>query len=73
MAQCTWEGCTKEASEDLKTTSEKIWAQLCKEHAKEVDDAICAQPFNAPRMVSVWIRAHGGAKRAAAYTLNSGV
>lgn len=60
--KCTWKDCNKEGSIPQLDTSKKQWAFLCQEHHDEIESSISSKPFNPKRLLSVWIKAQGGAK-----------
>ena len=73
MRQCTWKGreerCGKEATEQQLGKDGSVWADLCPEHHKELDEALRAVAQVAegdksafPRMMSAYVKAGGGAK-----------
>ncbi len=60
---CTWVGCTERALHPQHGKDGSQWADLCSKHVHELDAAIEDGP---PRMLSAWVKAQGGAKKAAA-------
>ena len=61
--KCTWENCDKEAVKEQYANDGSVWADLCVEHAFMMEEAI--EELDAKKMLSYWIRALGGAKKAA--------
>lgn len=60
---CTFEGCSLEAVHELKSRDDgEIWARLCEDHNKQIDDAIKAG--DPKRVVGLWVKAQGGSKKA---------
>ena len=63
MATCTWVGCTATAFHEHKDTGGKPWCNLCAAHHARTEEAI---NHGTPKeMVAVWIKAQGGASKAA--------
>ena len=60
--KCTWVDCTAEAVAPQIGRNGTEWANLCSSHDKKVSDSVSGP---APEMISVWIKAQGGAKTAA--------
>ena len=60
---CTWVDCTEKAEFPQKANDGSIWARLCPEHHKMLDDAL---GVDVKKTLSYWIKAQGGAKAAAA-------
>ena len=61
---CTYVGCTALASVPYLDKGGRPWANLCKEHDAEVNASITSG--DARRLLSNWVKAQGGAKKAAA-------
>lgn len=61
---CTYVGCTALASVPQLDNSGRPWANLCAAHAAEVKASITSG--DARRLLSDWVKAQGGAKKAAA-------
>ena len=53
--KCTWKDCPNEATEPQISEDGRQWANLCKAHKKELDDA--AKSGNAIMVVRAWARA----------------
>lgn len=64
MKKCTWKDCNKEAKIPQILTDGNIWANLCEEHNKQLEDDI--EQMKVKELVRDWILAQGGAKAAAA-------
>lgn len=69
---CTWIDCKKEATVPQISKDGQEWSTLCEDHAKEIDkscDEFLHDPnglkSNIKKMLSSWIKAQGGAKKAA--------
>ena len=66
---CTWVDCKNEGVHALKDRGGETWATLCDMHNNLFEDTIKlgnADPKTyAPRIVSNWIKAQGGSKKAA--------
>ena len=60
---CTWVGCTRIAKFPQTTKDGEVWANLCAEHAKELESGLTA---TAPIILRNWVRAGGGAEKMAA-------
>lgn len=63
MNPCTWDGCVANAAVPQVDIHGRQWANLCPEHDLKLNDSIGG---SAKEMLSNWIKAKGGAKRAAA-------
>jgi hypothetical protein len=61
---CTWQDCTRDGTREQIAQDGAVWAVLCEQHHKELDDAIGS--MNPPVLMRAWVRAQGGAKKAAA-------
>jgi hypothetical protein len=61
--KCTWEGCQKEADQERLAGDGSVWANLCKDHTKQMDAAETSSDVKL--LLSCWVRAQGGAKKAA--------
>lgn len=61
MNKCTWIGCTEAPTHPQLDRNEAVWADLCLHHHAELADAITA---SIPKMLSAWVKAKGGAKKA---------
>lgn len=62
--ECRWEGCQKDGTQDQIDRDGAVWACLCVEHDKKLDEAV--KSLDPKLFVSAWIKAQGGAKAAAA-------
>jgi len=62
MGKCTWEGCDRPARNEQIARDGQVWADLCNEHAEEIDD-ILDQESGA--ILKKWVKAQGGSKKAA--------
>jgi len=67
MSICTWEGCTCLAQYPQIATDNEVWANLCEVHHKEMKYTLetAMRSDHAPIVLSRWIKAQGGAKKAA--------
>lgn len=63
MTTCTWVGCTQQALFPQRDRQGFIWADLCTDHDGELADACNRGPV--PRVLGAWVKAKGGAKKAA--------
>jgi hypothetical protein len=65
--QCTWKDCPNEAKHPQVASDEQEWANLCDEHKSELDWSILqtGETQDIRSLMSVWIKAQGGAKKAA--------
>ena len=59
IMKCTWVDCFNEASEPQLSLDGKEWSNLCADHATTLEDSI--GNFSPGKLVSNWIKAHGGA------------
>lgn len=61
---CSWLKCTRGAAFDRVDTDGKVWARLCVDHNVEAAQAfdVTRNDYSAPHLVSVWIKAGGGAE-----------
>lgn len=69
QSTCTWAGCANPARHELGSRDGSKWANLCDEHNAEMDAAV-----NSPQVgdiVRAWIKAKGGAEKAAARCVES--
>ena len=64
--RCPWKDCNQIGTHPQLDKNKEPWATLCQVHHDELASVISAEPFSAKRMLSVWIKAMGGAKAAAA-------
>lgn len=64
MGPCKWEGCGAPATFAETDKQGAIWTRLCIAHHNQLEATIAAG--KAPQIMSVWIKAQGGAKAAAA-------
>lgn len=60
ITTCTWKDCTKEAIIPQIGENGEEWANLCLEHAKELDSALSST--RAKRLVRAWALAGSGHK-----------
>lgn len=74
MTQCTWQDppdtrCTREATHPQTAEGGEVWANLCDEHAKQLDASvnglIVEDNHNPAAVLRAWVRASGGAKKMA--------
>lgn len=63
MEQCTWIGCQDKATFVEIGKDFRTWAKLCAAHHNQLEKSIAT--CRAPAMLSAWIKAQGGAKKAA--------
>ena len=63
MKKCTWVDCPNNATTPQTDKDGKEWANLCDAHAKELEESVAA---SIPKMMSAWVKAQGGAKKATA-------
>ena len=63
MGPCTWEGCGDGATFAEVGKDGRQWAKLCIAHHNQLEATIATG--KAPAIMSVWIKAQGGAKKAA--------
>ena len=61
MNICTWVGCTVVATHPQLDRNGTMWANLCLHHHAELSESIAT---SIPKMVSAWVKAKGGAKKA---------
>jgi len=59
MKQCTWKNCKNHAEYPQYDKNKKEWANLCVKHLMEFEDSIDSN--DPQRMISTWIKMHGGA------------
>ena len=62
---CTWVDCKEKGDVPQLDNNGNEWGNLCQEHHDEIENAIASEPFSAKTMLSCWIKAQGGAKKAA--------
>ena len=62
MNYCTWVGCTEAATHPQLDRNGTMWANLCLHHHAQLAESIVA---SVPKMLSAWVKAKGGAKKAA--------
>ena len=62
MNRCTWEGCAEVSTHPQLDRNGAMWADLCLHHHTELADSMVA---SVPKMLSAWVKAKGGAKKAA--------
>ena len=65
---CTWKQCEQPATEDQVDRDGRVWASLCGEHHKELDDSI--NDLNPRKMLQCWVLAKGGSDKAASEFFN---
>ena len=63
ITKCTWKDCMKEGIHPQRSNDGSIWAILCDEHNRQIDEDI--EQLRAKELVRDWILAQGGAKKAA--------
>lgn len=66
---CTWVDCKNEAHVPQIANNGSVWAELCFEHAKEIENCMTKfqeDGYGPKRMLSSWVKAQGGVKAAAA-------
>jgi len=66
--QCTWKDCKEKATNPQIAKDGEQWANLCDKHHKQLDVSISK---DAKVMLSVWIKAGGGAEKMANRTMKS--
>ena len=59
---CTWEGCDMPAVKQRRDRHNRVWANLCHGHDAELAAALQRRSAH---VVTAWIRAQGGAVKAA--------
>jgi hypothetical protein len=60
---CTWKECKEQATKHQVGKDGKTWATLCDNHDKELNEALASE--DPKKIVSSWVKAKGGAERAA--------
>lgn len=60
---CTFKDCTNEATHELKSKDESVWANLCDEHNSKLEEAISKGDTKV--VVGLWVGAQGGPEKAA--------
>lgn len=60
---CTWVDCRLEAMHPQERGDGGIWANLCQSHHDELES--CLASLDPRKLLSSWIKAQGGAKKAA--------
>ena len=63
ISTCTWVDCDKQGVDAQLDKQGKQWAKLCSIHALMLNDAL--KSMDAKKMVAYWVKAQGGAKKAA--------
>lgn len=74
--KCTWKDCQREAECPQKDKTGKEWANLCKEHDKEIEDVFKSEKFDVKKVLKCWVLASGGADKLSkemAHGLNKGI
>ncbi len=65
--KCTWVDCRLDAAHPQVAEDGEQWANLCEDHNKELEESLdLAVSGNIKKMISSWIKAQGGSKKAAA-------
>lgn len=65
MSTCTWEGCAANPTRRMFDKQNVQWADLCEDHHTEFERAVTGLS-GVPALLSCWVKAQGGAKKAAA-------
>lgn len=67
LPMCTWRDCTMAANHPQVDSDGEVWANLCDDHKAEFEMATTptGDTFNPQAVLSAWIKAQGGAKKAA--------
>lgn len=67
MPQCTWKDCASEAKHPQIASDQQQWANLCDEHNSELEMGILqtGETRDVRSLMSAWVKAQGGAKKAA--------
>jgi len=62
--KCTWKDCTEEASYLQIDKKGKEWSHLCEKHHKELETTLeeFLKNGSPKKLLSVWVKAKGGAK-----------
>lgn len=63
---CTWKNCNREAVAKQYDREGKVWSNLCKEHAQDLQDSI--DSLDSAYILKVWVLASGGADKLAERT-----
>ncbi len=62
--KCTWKNCKNDAIYSQVAKDGEVWANLCEEHHNLLEECI-SDIENPKKLLGAWIKAQGGAKRAA--------
>jgi hypothetical protein len=65
MDTCTWADCTNPAIKKQVAEDGEVWANLCNEHAFQMDQSLNEIATNPAKMLGAWVKAQGGSKKAA--------
>lgn len=68
MTKCTWVDCENEATKSQIGKDGSVWANLCESHNGMIENAIVNS--DAKAILSYWVKAQGGAKKAASRILD---
>lgn len=66
---CTWVDCSNPAVHPWKNKSNEVWANLCEDHNRKLDDSINdmlagdKDEHKVKVHLSYWVKAHGGSKK----------
>ena len=60
--KCTWVDCQNDAKHPQHDSNGELWANLCDEHNEQFN--IATDSPEPKRLLSVWVKAQGGAKEA---------
>jgi hypothetical protein len=61
--KCTWKDCLADASNNQYNSNGQVWASLCDDHAKRLDE--CLEKGTAKEILRDWVLANGGASKLA--------
>lgn len=64
VLRCTWEGCAGSGLHPQLDANGKPWARLCETHHNRLAEILSGS--DARKILSVWVRAQGGPRAAAA-------
>jgi hypothetical protein len=74
MEQCTWKDCLEGGLHRQVAEDGQVWAVLCDKHNSELNQAIdlMVKGDGPKAMLSAWVKAQGGAKKAAKRMVGEG-
>lgn len=67
MTKCTWKECEKESVTERKRDNGQVWANLCYEHDKQLNDALIniGKEGGTKNLLRCWVLSRGGTEKMA--------